>query len=74
MRGKSGRELLNRTLNHAQKAGATNKALITFAFNKASQGLYIRHGLFRRLHSTFFCSTRISARTVARRTIPLCTS
>ena len=44
-----GNELLKRTLDHAQKTGATNKALITFAFNRASQGLYIRHGLFPRL-------------------------
>jgi ribosomal protein S18 acetylase RimI-like enzyme len=44
-----GNELLKRTLNHAQKAGATNKALITFTFNTVSQGLYIRHGMFPRL-------------------------
>jgi GNAT superfamily N-acetyltransferase len=44
-----GSELLKRTLQHAQKAGATNKALITFTFNTVSQGLYIRHGLLPRL-------------------------
>ena len=44
-----GNELLKRTLEHAQKAGTTNKALITFTFNTVSQGLYIRHGLFPRL-------------------------
>jgi GNAT superfamily N-acetyltransferase len=44
-----GGELLKRTLDHAQKAGATKKALITFAFNSVSQGLYIRHGLYPRL-------------------------
>jgi len=43
-----GNELLNLTLRHAQKAGAANKALITFAFNTVSQGLYIRHGMFPR--------------------------
>jgi GNAT superfamily N-acetyltransferase len=43
-----GNELLKRTLQHAQKAGTTNKALITFAFNAVSQGLYIRHGMFPR--------------------------
>lgn len=43
-----GNELLKRTLHHAQKSGARNKALITFAFNTVSQGLYIRHGLFPR--------------------------
>jgi ribosomal protein S18 acetylase RimI-like enzyme len=43
-----GDRLLQRTLEHAGARGATNKALITFAFNRASQGLYIRHGLFPR--------------------------
>jgi len=44
-----GRELLKRTLEHEQKKGATNRALITFTFNTVSQGLYIRHGMFPRL-------------------------
>jgi GNAT superfamily N-acetyltransferase len=44
-----GNELLKRTLQHAEKAGATNKALITFTFNTVSQGLYIRRGLFPRM-------------------------
>lgn len=44
-----GRELLGRTLSHADKTGAKAKALITFAFNTVSQGLYIRHGMFPRL-------------------------
>jgi GNAT superfamily N-acetyltransferase len=44
-----GRELLKRTLDHAQKSGATSRALITFTFNAVSQALYIRHGLFPRL-------------------------
>jgi GNAT superfamily N-acetyltransferase len=43
-----GNELLKRTLDHAQRSGATSKALITFTFNTVSQGLYIRHGLFPR--------------------------
>jgi GNAT superfamily N-acetyltransferase len=43
-----GAELLKRTFEHAQKSGAANRALITFAFNMASQGLYLRHGLFPR--------------------------
>jgi hypothetical protein len=38
----------------ARKAKATTKALITFAFNTVSQGLYIRHGLFPRLPLYFF--------------------
>ena len=44
-----GNELLKRTLDHAQKRGTTNRALITFTFNTVSQGLYIRHGMFPRL-------------------------
>jgi ribosomal protein S18 acetylase RimI-like enzyme len=44
-----GNELLKRALQHAQKSGTTHKALITMAFNRVSQGLYIRHGLFPRL-------------------------
>jgi ribosomal protein S18 acetylase RimI-like enzyme len=43
-----GQELMKRTLDHARKSGAANKALITFTFNTVSQGLYIRHGLFPR--------------------------
>jgi GNAT superfamily N-acetyltransferase len=44
-----GSELLRRTLQHADQAGAKIKALITFTFNTVSQGLYIRHGMFPRL-------------------------
>jgi GNAT superfamily N-acetyltransferase len=44
-----GGELLKRTLGHADQAKAKAKALITFAFNTVSQGLYIRHGMFPRL-------------------------
>lgn len=47
--GGVGNKLLARTFEHARKAGATNKSLITFTFNVVSQGLYIRHGLFPRL-------------------------
>jgi hypothetical protein len=53
-----GNELLARTLAHAQKNKATHKALITFAFNTVSQGLYIQHGLFPRLPLYFFKVTR----------------
>jgi ribosomal protein S18 acetylase RimI-like enzyme len=49
-----GNELLKRTLEHARKAGATSKALITFTFNRVSQGLYIRHGLFPKMPIYFF--------------------
>lgn len=41
-----GNALLERTLEHARKSGAAHKALITFTFNRVSQGLYMRHGLF----------------------------
>ncbi len=41
-----GNELLGRTMGHARKSGAAHKALITFTFNRVSQGLYMRHGLF----------------------------
>src|SRR3569832_1503716 len=44
-----GRELLQRTLDHAEQSGAASRALITFSFNTVSQGLYIRHGMFPRL-------------------------
>jgi GNAT superfamily N-acetyltransferase len=43
-----GNELIKRTLEHAEKSGASNRALITFSFNTVSQGLYLRHGLFPR--------------------------
>jgi ribosomal protein S18 acetylase RimI-like enzyme len=44
-----GNELIQRTFEQARKAGATDKALITFTFNRVSQGLYIRHGLFPKM-------------------------
>jgi hypothetical protein len=53
-----GNELLQRTLEHARKAGAIKKALITFTFNRVSQGLYIRHGLFPKMPIYFFGAAR----------------
>jgi GNAT superfamily N-acetyltransferase len=50
-----GGELMRRTLRQAETAGAADRALITFAFNRVSQGLYIRHGLYPRL-PLFVCS------------------
>ena len=50
----TGGALLARTFEHARKAGARNRALITFTFNTVSQGLYIKHGLFPRLPLYFF--------------------
>lgn len=44
-----GNELLKRTLAQAERAGAVHKALITFTFNRVSQALYIRHGMFPRV-------------------------
>jgi ribosomal protein S18 acetylase RimI-like enzyme len=56
--GGIGNELLKRAFEHAKKAGATNKALITFTFNVVSQGLYIRRGLYPRLPIYFFSVAR----------------
>lgn len=44
-----GNELLGRTMLQASKTGATEKSLITFAFNVVSQGLYVQHGLTPRM-------------------------
>ena len=56
--GGIGRELLRRTLQHADQAGAGTRALITFTFNTVSQGLYIRHGMFPRLPLYMFNADR----------------
>jgi ribosomal protein S18 acetylase RimI-like enzyme len=57
-----GDALLRRTFEHAEKTGAGNRALITFAFNTVSQGLYIRHGLFPRLPIYLFQVAREACR------------
>jgi len=57
-----GNELLHRTLQHAEKHGAKTKALITFAFNRVSQALYIRHGLFPRALVYFLSAASESLR------------
>lgn len=50
MQGKGvGGELLQKVFAQADEANATTRALITFAFNTVSQGLYIREGMFPRL-------------------------
>ncbi|WP_348642312.1 GNAT family N-acetyltransferase [Rhizobium tropici] len=49
-----GNELLKRTMDHARKSGAAHKALITFTFNRVSQGLYMRHRLFPKMPIYFF--------------------
>lgn len=56
--GGIGNELLSRTMEQARKAGAGERALITFAFNNVSQGLYIRHGLFPRIPLYLFSAPR----------------
>jgi GNAT superfamily N-acetyltransferase len=43
-----GQALLTRTLEHAKRNGAKNRALMTMAYNTASTGLYIRNGLYPR--------------------------
>jgi GNAT superfamily N-acetyltransferase len=53
-----GRELLRRTLRHADQARAKIRALITFTFNTVSQGLYVRHGMFPRLPVYMFNADR----------------
>jgi ribosomal protein S18 acetylase RimI-like enzyme len=57
-----GNALLRRTFEHAQKSGAGHRALITFAFNTVSQGLYIRHGLFPRMPLYLFQMAREGCR------------
>lgn len=49
-----GNELLTRAMEHARKSNAAHKALITFTFNRVSQGLYMRHGLFPKTPIYFF--------------------
>jgi ribosomal protein S18 acetylase RimI-like enzyme len=53
-----GNALMERTLEHARKSGAEHKALITFTFNRVSQGLYMRHGLFPKMPIYFFNASR----------------
>lgn len=53
-----GNALMLRTLEHARQSGATHKALITFTFNRVSQSLYMRHGLFPKMPIYFFNAAR----------------
>jgi ribosomal protein S18 acetylase RimI-like enzyme len=57
-----GNALLRQSFEHARKAHAGNRALITFAFNAVSQGLYIRHGLFPRVPLYLFQVAREACR------------
>jgi len=52
--GGIGAELLKRTLTQAEVSRCAHRALITFAFNRVSQGLYMRHGLFPTVPIYFF--------------------
>ncbi len=61
-----GKELLRRAFDHAGKAGASRMALITFAFNTVSQGLYIRHGLVPRVSLSFVRADRDALESHAR--------
>lgn len=73
-----GNELLERTLRHAHQAGASQKSLITFAFNVVSQGLYVRHGLLPRMPLHLCSAARASlarhAQGTALRTTPIGTT
>ena len=53
-----GNELIKLTLDHARQSGAAHKALITFTFNRVSQALYMRHGLFPKMPIYFFGAAR----------------
>lgn len=53
-----GKELIKRTLEHARQSGAAHKALITFTFNRVSQALYMRHGLYPKMPVYFFGAAR----------------
>jgi GNAT superfamily N-acetyltransferase len=43
-----GQALLSKTLMQAERNGAANRALITFAYNIVSTGLYLQNGLYPR--------------------------
>ncbi len=43
-----GQALLSKTLEQARRNGADNRTLITFAYNTASTGLYVRNGMYPR--------------------------
>jgi GNAT superfamily N-acetyltransferase len=53
-----GQNLLTHALEHAQKSNAATRALITFAFNSVSQGLYMRNGMFPRCAIYDFAAAR----------------
>ena len=58
-----GKELYARTLAHADANGCARRALITFSFNRESQALYMRHGLFPTAPIYFFAAESARVRT-----------
>ena len=64
-----GNELLRRMHEHAKQCGASCRALITFTFNRMSQALYIRHGMFPRTPLYMLSASRddVAARVPAER-------
>ena len=56
-----GGQLLSRVFAQADAASAKSRALITFAFNTVSQGLYARHGLYPRLPLLMLSGDRATA-------------
>jgi GNAT superfamily N-acetyltransferase len=51
-----GQALLDRTLAQARQRGAENRALITFAYNMRSTGLYVRNGMYPRVPLYFMAA------------------
>ena len=58
--GGVGQALLRRTLAQAERRGAENRALITFAYNRAATGLYARNGMYPRV-PLYFMSAAATA-------------
>jgi len=57
-----GNELLQRAMPPTRKGSAIVHALITFAFNTAAQGLYVRHGIYPKLPLYFVTVPREALR------------
>ena len=51
-----GQALLDRSLAQAERRGAENRALITFAYNLRSTGLYARNGIYPRVPLYFMAA------------------
>jgi hypothetical protein len=47
-KGGIGRKLLDKTPEHSSQIKVTNRALITFPFNRVSTALYMRYGMYPR--------------------------